>query len=150
MKCPWEMTINRLMDDELPDQLREGAEVHLKECPLCRETLADFMILREWIKKTPVPEPRLSGEGAFLKLSSSARLPIGFLQKLRAELEEWIARPVVAFRMAVTVALMVALLLASQPDLPANLTQALHDKVRTFSERSEALFQSLHLFSGQR
>jgi len=49
--CPDSQLLSIYVDDELPSPWNEKMDVHLKECPACREKVEKFKQLRELINK---------------------------------------------------------------------------------------------------
>jgi len=51
--CPDPQLLSIYVDDELPSPWDEKMDVHLQECPACREKVENFKQLRELINKDP-------------------------------------------------------------------------------------------------
>ena len=49
--------LSGLLDDELTQQDRQGAELHLESCPTCRTTLQELTRLRQEIGALDQPQP---------------------------------------------------------------------------------------------
>lgn len=119
--CEWERKVSAYWDNELtPDEAERVAE-HLRTCAECQSSLNSFqqirgLLLRESLPTTPMAIAatleRLNREGAF-------QVPTWRWWLLR--IDSWLMRPKVAFRVAMAVSLVSALILAN---LSTQISQA--------------------------
>lgn len=141
MKCSWEQKLSAYWDGELTPNEQACVERHLHGCQHCQVTLAIWQRLRQSLQQESLPTSpiavaatleRLKAEGAFRPTSWRSWLH---------RLDEWFMRPSIAFKAAMAMALVLALLLVNGLPPLAQATERMREKVQQAVQRLPSLLR---------
>jgi len=153
MRCKKaEKLISRMMDGRLDENSRQALNQHIKSCPACTQTLADYNNLKSLLSGTRIEAEPLP----YFEERLKARLGVAPKPSLWATVERWYAAAVPVFLILATVAIGLLFLLQpgkpqySQAELllfqnqnPLKETQTIFDEEKPENRQLKLLFAGL-------